>query len=62
MSIKIKGNIVVDDDKNIVGITSVTAESYYFSDGTAISSGGGGVGETISSFLLMGAEKNGNNI
>ena len=57
MSIKIKGNIVVDDDKNIVGITSVTAESYYFSDGTAISSGGGGGGggETISSFLLMGA-------
>jgi len=53
MSIKIKGNIVVDDDKNIVGITSVTAESYYFSNGTAISSGGGG--ETISSFLLMGA-------
>jgi len=59
MSIKIKGNIVVDDDKNIIGITSVTAESYYFSDGTAISSGGGGGGgsggETISSFLLMGA-------
>lgn len=60
MAIKVQGTTVIDDSKNVIGITSITAQSFYFSDGTAISSGGGGGGsssgeETISSFLLMGA-------